>query len=345
MKALVYRGPRNICYESVEDPRIEAKTDAIIKVDKCAICGSDLHIFHGHGFSDDVGFCVGHEAVGEVVEVGTSVRRIKVGDKVMLSGAVGCGSCIACLSGNVTRCENGGPSCYGLSNQLQGCQAEGIRVPMADFNAAPIPEGVSPNQALMLTDNLPTAWFGCVNADIKPGKTVAIIGLGPIGLMAVECAFVLGASTVYAIDIVPERRSRAAQLGAIPVNGSDPVEFIRDATNNRLLDCVVEAAGSDATIDMALKLAGAGGNVSVVGVSHAKDFAFPMRRAFFKGLTFRIGMCSVQSHWPELVPLIRSGRIRPEQFVSHELSLSAGPDAYRALDLREQGVLKSVLAP
>lgn len=345
MKALLYRGPRDIRYESFDDPKLAADTDAVVKMDKCGICGSDLHIYHGEGFSPDLGFCVGHEAVGEVVEVGRGVRRLKAGDKVMLSAAVGCGSCPACLAGHINRCETGGAACYGLSHRLEGCQAEGIRVPMADFNARAIPEGITADQALMLTDNLPTAWFGCVNAAIEPGKRVGVVGLGPIGLMAVESAFVMGASEVYAIDLVPERRAIAEKLGAIPVDGANAVETIAAATKMKMLDCVVEAVGSDATIKMALMLAGLRGHVSVIGVNQTRDFAFPMGLSFVKGLTFHIGTCSVQSHWPELVPLIRNGRLHPEKFITHEMKLSEGAEAYRLFDARQKGALKTVMVP
>src|SRR5580658_879169 len=214
MKALLYQGPRNIVCESFDDPKLADERDAIVKMTRCGICGSDLHIYHGQGFSPDLGFCVGHEAVGEVVEVGRGVKQLKVGQSVMLSAAVGCGACGPCLAGNVNQCRNGMAGCYGLSHRLEGCQAEYIRVPAADYNAAAIPEGLSEDQALMLTDNLPTAWFGLKGARIEPGETVAVVGLGPIGLMAVEGAFVLGAAQVFAIDLVPERRAIAASLGA-----------------------------------------------------------------------------------------------------------------------------------
>jgi 2-desacetyl-2-hydroxyethyl bacteriochlorophyllide A dehydrogenase len=343
MKALLYCGPQDIRFDHMADPELVEERDAIIKVDRCAICGSDLHIYHGHGFSDDLGFCVGHEAVGEVVEIGRAVKRLKVGDKVMLSAAVGCGACASCFAGRVFTCANNLSSCYGLGRQLQGCQAEAVRVPAADFNAAPIPEGVSLDQALMLTDGLATAWFGCKNADIRPGKTVAVVGLGPIGLMAVESAFVMGAARVFAIDLVPERRRLAEQLGATALDAQDAVEIIREATGGRRADCVVEAVGADATIALSLRLAAKGGTVSVIGVNQDRTFDFPMGRAFGMGLTFRIGMCSVPEHWPELIPLIQNGRLKPERYISHVLPLSDGARAYELFDSRADGALKMVL--
>lgn len=343
MKALRYFGARDIRYDSMDDPVLESDRDAIIKIDRCAICGSDLHIYHGHGFSEDLGFCVGHEAVGEVVEVGKAVRRLKPGDKVMMSAAVGCGACASCLAGDVIHCATNSGSCYGLSAKLQGAQAEAMRVPAADFNATLIPEGVTTDQALMLTDSLATAWFGARNADISSGKTVAVVGLGPIGLMAVESAFVMGAARVFAIDLVPERRKLAEALGAIALDPKDCVDIIRETTRGRMCESVVEAVGHDATISLSLKLAGRRGTVSVIGVAQERRFDFPISRAFGQGLTFRIGTCSVPETWPELIPMLQAGRLHPERYISHVLPLSEGERAYALFDARAEGALKMVL--
>ena len=345
MKALRYHGPRDVRYEAMDDPVPQSARDAIVQVSGCSICGSDLHIYHGHGFSEDLGFCVGHEAVGEVVEVGSGVNRIKVGDKVMLPAAVGCGACRSCLSGNVANCEIGAGACYGLSAGLQGSQAEAVRVPAADMNAVLIPEGISEDQALMMTDAMATAWYGARRADIKPGSSAAVIGLGPIGLMAVEAAFVMGAHVVYAIDPIAERRALAAQAGAIALHPQDALETIREATQGRKAECVIEVVGSDATVDLALRLVARRGTVSVIGVQQSKRYAFPLERAFAAGLTFRAGTCSVPEELPVLFPLVLSGRLKPEQYISHRMPLSAGAEAYRLFEAREAGALKMVLVP
>ena len=345
MKALRYYGARDVRYEAMDDPTPQSERDAIIKVDACSICGSDLHIYHGHGFSEDTGFCVGHEAVGEVVEVGRGVHRLKVGDKVMLPAAVGCGACRSCLSGNVANCEFGAGACYGLSARLQGSQAEAVRVPAADMNAVPVPEGVTMEQALMMTDALATAWFGARNSDIRPGSSVAVIGLGPIGLMAVDSAFVMGAHVVYAIDPIAERRAMAEASGAIALHPDEALERIKQDTHGSKLDCVVEVVGSDATVDFALRMVKRRGTVSVIGVQQSRRFAFPLERAFAAGLTFRIGTCSVPEELPALFPLVQSGRLRPEKYVSHRLPLSKGAEAYRLFEAREAGALKMVLTP
>lgn len=345
MKALCYQGPGDIRYTTAPDPELNDERDAIIRVRACGICGSDLHIFHGLGFSADLGFCVGHEAVGEVVEVGRGVRRLRPGDMVMKSGAAGCAECARCLEGDAARCTKRALQVCSLGNELQGCQAEAVRVPMVDFNVAPIPPGVSLEQALMLTDALPTAWFGCVNADIGPGKSVAVVGLGPIGLAAIECALVMGAARVFAIDLVPERRERARALGALPLAPDQAQDEIREATHGAMLECVVEAVGVEATIRQALRLAALGGAVSVIGAPRARHFSFPMAFAMERSLTFRIGICSPARWWPVLVPLVQQGRLQVERSITHRLPLADGSEAYRLFDQRLDGVLKTVLLP
>ncbi|MBY0394304.1 MAG: alcohol dehydrogenase catalytic domain-containing protein [Novosphingobium sp.] len=345
MKALRYYGARDVRYESMDDPAPQSDGDAVVRVTACSICGSDLHIYHGHGFSKDVGFCVGHEAVGEIVEIGKGVQRHKVGDKVMIPAAVGCGRCRSCLAGVVNTCEFGMGACYGLSAALQGSQAEAVRVPAADANAVAIPEGVSEEQALMMTDALATAWYGVRNADVVPGASVAVIGLGPIGLMAVDSAMVMGAHVVYAIDPIPQRRAIAEANGAIALHPDEALERIKADGKGKKLDCVVEVVGSDATVDFALRLVRPRGTVSVIGVQQSRRFAFPLERAFAAGLTFRTGTCSVPEELPALFPLVRSGRLKPERYVSHRMPLSAGAEAYRLFEAREAGALKMVLTP
>ncbi len=345
MKALRYHGERDIRYEDFEDASLTADTDVVVKMDLCAICGSDLHIYHGEGFSEDTGYCVGHEAVGTVEEVGKNVRRFRKGDPVMISAAVGCGNCPACFAGEIVKCHVSGFACYGLSHALQGCQAEAIRVPMGDFNLRAIPEGLDAEQALMLTDNLPTSHLGCQRADVTPGADVGIVGLGPIGLMGVEIVHVMGAGRVFALDLVPERRELAAKLGAIPVDPASATETIFEATRGKMLQSVVECVGADASLNLAIQLAGVRGTISSIGVNNNMAFPFPMALMLAKGLTFRMALCSVQSHWDELIPLVQSGRLHPEQFISHRMPLSQGAEAYRLFDAKEDGAMKMVFAP
>lgn len=345
MKGLVYRDAFDIEYADAPDPTPEDTRSAIVKVTACGICGSDLHIYQGHGFSESPGYCVGHEAVGEIVETGSGVSRFKSGDKVMISAAVGCGTCRACMAGKVTECETRGGRCYGLNHGLQGVQAEYAMVPVADFGLAKIPDGMSEDQALMLTDNLPTAWFGLKNADIQPGDRVAIVGCGPIGLMAVQGAFVMGASEVFAVDLVAERRAMASELGATAVDADEAIALIAERTGGTMADCVVECVGADAAIELSLSLARSAGTVSCIGVNQNMAFKFPMALAFIKGLTFRTGTCSVTEHWGELISLIQHGKLTPEMTISHQLKLHEGAEAYRMFNARENGAMKMVLRP
>ena len=343
MKGLAFHAAREVRFESLDDPRIAAPTDVIVRMRLCSICGSDLHIYHGGLNPPRARFGLGHEAIGEVVETGRAVKRLKAGDAVMLPGSTGCGECRFCAVGLVNSCERGGMQVYGIGRELEGCQAEAIRVPHGDFNAMPVPEGVSPEQALMLTDSLPTAYMGCVRGDVGPGRSVAVVGLGPIGLNAVECALALGAGAVYAIDPIESRRAMATALGAIALDPSEAVAVISEATQGRLLDSAIEVVGAAATVALAIELTGKEGTVSVIGAG-LERFDFPLQAAFRKGLTFRASVCSVQRQLPALVALVQQGRLHPERVISHRMPLAQGQEAYRLFDRREDGALKMVLA-
>ena len=345
MKGLIYRDAFDIAYAEAPAPNPEDVRSAIVKVTACGICGSDLHIYQGHGFSETPGYCVGHEAVGEIVETGSGVHRFKTGDKVMISAAVGCGECPSCMAGDMVRCERRGGRCYGLGPDLQGVQSDYAMVPVADFGLAKIPDVISEDQAVLLTDNLPTAWFGLKNADIQPGDKVAIIGCGPIGLMAVEGAFLMGASEVFAVDLVAERRAMAQRLGATAFDADTAKEHIGELTMGKYADRVVECVGVDAAIQLSLSLVKNGGTVSCIGVNQSMDFKFPMALAFIKGLTFRTGTCSVPKYWGELVPLVQAGKLKPEQTISHHMDLKDGAEAYRLFNAREDGAMKMILRP
>ncbi len=344
MKGLVFHGSCDIRYETIDDPKLVNKRDALVKVTSCSICGSDLHLYHGGLGTPRHCFSIGHEAIGEVVEIGRGVSKLKPGDQVMIPGSVGCGACRQCAAGLVNKCENGGLRVYGIGRGLDGSQTEAVVVPAADFNAWRIPEGVSEDQALMLTDSLPTAYLGCINADIRPGGAVGVVGLGPIGLHAVEIAFVLGAARVFAIDPVLERRTRAAELGAIALDPTTAAEFIREHTHGQMLDSTIEAVGLAATADLAIELAGKQSTVSMIGAGLDR-YDFPLSSALLKGLTFRPSICSVQQYLPEIIELVQSGRLHPERRISHRMNLAEGADAYRLFDRREAGTLKIVLKP
>jgi alcohol dehydrogenase len=349
MRALTYQGPGEIRVTSVADARPPDGLGAVVRVSSAGVCGSDLHIFAGEGFSDDIGYCVGHEAVGEVVEIGGEVRRFAVGDRVLLPASVGCAWCETCARGHVCACEHRREPwrefCYGMSHRLPGCQAEAVAVPHADVNMLRVPEGVSDDTAILLTDNAPTAWFGARRARVTPGDTVAVIGLGPVGQLAVQAALLMGASRVLAVDPVDHRRGWAVEHGAEPVDPTDPKVSIAQLTAGVGCDAVIEAVGADATIALAVSAARHSGRVSVVGVSRNGAFPFRMAAAQAKDLEFAIGLCSAQRELPTLLALAGTGRLAPDWMVTHHLGLSDGPMAYAMLADRSNGVGKVVLDP
>ena len=344
MRALTYHAPFDVRVTDVPDPRPFDAASAVVAVRACGICGSDLHIYEGHGFSPDVGFCVGHEAVGEVVEIGPEVTRFRVGDPVLVPASTGCGACSACRAGHVLGCELHRSGCYGLGAMLPGSQAEAVAVPAADGNLVRIPDGIGDDAALVLTDNAPTAWYGARRARIRPGDVVAVIGLGPVGMMSVLSAQVMGASRILAVDLVAERRAAAAALGAETVEG-DPKVVVRDLTRGRGADVVLEAVGADSTIDLAIKIAARGGRISVVGVTQSRAFPVHLQLAQFNELELALGLCSVQRELPTLVALTESGRLHPEVVVTDHVPLSEGADAYARFHAREGGIGKVVLDP
>ncbi len=345
MRALVFQGPEQIRCESVPDPTPEDASGAVVRVDRAAICGSDLHIYHGNLPIPDRGFVVGHEVVGEVVEVGSRVAGFRVGDSVLVSGVIGCGACPRCRRGEVVRCERFATRVFGVGAALPGGQAEAMAVPAADHALRRIPEGVSPEQAVLLTDILPTGYHGARLAEVRPGDDVAVIGMGPVGVMALLCAQLFGAARVYAVDRVPERLAMAERLGALPLTAEEAPARLGEATGGQGVDAVIEAVGADETVLQAIQLVRNGGRVAVVGLNMNPQLGFPMGTAFMKNLTFRSGLVPVPETWPTLVPLVASGRLAPECVFTHRMGLSEGAEAYRLFAERREGVMKVLLDP
>jgi len=345
MRALVYHGPRDIRCDNVADPTPPDAGGVVVQIERTAICGSDLHNYHGD-MGSGTGYTIGHECVGTVVETGSAVSRFRNGDPVLVSGVIGCGECTPCRLGRVNACERGGCLVFGNNLGLAGAQAEAIAVPRADHALRRIPEGVSADQAVLLTDILPTGYFGARGAEIDPGDDVAVVGVGPVGVMAILSAQLFGPARVFALDSVPERLAFAERLGAIPCDVSDgAVETVRAATGGLGPHSVIEAVGAEASILTAIELVRPGGAVSVVGVNLDPAFPFPMGLAMARSLTYRIGLCPVPQFWPALVPLVASGRLQPEVVLTHRMGLSEGAAAYDLFDQRRDGVMKVVLDP
>jgi threonine dehydrogenase-like Zn-dependent dehydrogenase len=267
---------------------------------------------------------------------------------VLVSSVIGCGTCLNCLSRDPVLCTGGQPGkVFGVGLDLPGGQSEAVAVPAADTFALPIPDGISTEQAVLLTDILPTGYLGALRADITPGSTVVVIGLGPVGIFALQCAQLFGPARILAVDRVPERLARAAELGAEPVDasaGSTPQQVL-ELTKGRGAESVIEAVGADATVTDAIFCCAAGGTVSVIGVNLNFQFPFPLPLLFIRRLTFRMTLASVPSTWSALIPLIEQGRLHPEDVFTHRMGLSQAADAYRTFDSRSDGCLKVLLDP
>ncbi|MFC9898308.1 zinc-binding dehydrogenase [Nocardia sp. NPDC127579] len=347
MRALTYRGPKLIGYDEVPDPVLPGSDGAIVRVTAAGICGSDLHIYGGHGFVPGTGYGVGHEATGVIAEIGPDAHGFAVGDRVLVPASAGCDRCRNCRRGLVAGCERRPlpiDACYGLGGALAGAQAQYLAVPHAPGNLLRLPDSIGDDAAIALTDNAPTAWYGARRARIVPGDHVVVIGLGPVGLMAVQSAFAMGAARVLGVDLIAERRARAAELGAEPVESDDPKSAIRDLLDGGA-EVAIEAVGADATIELAMSAVRPRGRVSVIGVSQNPAFPVNMPLAQVKELEFHIGLCSIQSELPALLRLTAAGRLRPETVVTHHMPMSEGEAAYKMFAERADGVAKIVLDP
>jgi glutathione-independent formaldehyde dehydrogenase len=378
VKALVYRGSRKVGIENVDDPKIEAPQDAIVKITTTNICGSDLHMYEGRT-SVEEGKVLGHENMGTVVEVGPGTDRIKVGDRVSVPFNISCGTCRNCNTGWTSFCLRTNPTegvdgaAYGYANMgpYPGGQAEYLRVPYADFNLLRLPPGEQhENDFTMLSDIFPTGYHGTELAEIGPGDSVAVFGAGPVGLMAAHSAFLRGASQVFVVDKEEDRLRLAKQIDATPIDFSkgDPVEQIMEATNGRGVDRGVEAVGYQAhdpsdqehpelVLDNLVKVVRTTGAIGVVGVympqdpgaatDEAKQGRIPWEYGTFftKGHRMGTGQAPVKRYNRQLRDLIITGRARPSWIVSHELPFDQAPEAYDKFDRRIDGWTKVLLHP
>ncbi|AFV76567.1 theronine dehydrogenase-like Zn-dependent dehydrogenase [Thermus oshimai JL-2] len=337
MRAVLFQGVGRVEVGEAPEPQLETPWDAIVRVEWAGICGSDLHLYHGK-FPLLPGSVLGHEFVGVVEALGEGVRGLEVGTRVVGTFHVACGVCPFCRRGEFHLCERRGVYGYGpLFGNLPGTQAERVRVPFAEVNLRPLPQGLPPERALFAGDILATAYGALKNTRLKPGERVAVVGAGPVGLMAVEAAFVMGASKVLAVDRVEARLSFAEGLGAIPVNSTkeNPVRRVREETDGEGADVVVEAVGGTATLALAFELVRPGGRISAVGVDNAPSFPFPLSSGLVRDISFRLGLANVHRHLDELLALLATGRLRPEQVVSHTLPLEEAAEGYRLFDTKE----------
>ncbi len=344
MRAVTFQAPGEVRVDEKPDPEIGAADEALIRVEASGICGSDLHIYHGR-VPVETGFTIGHEYVGTVLAVGGNVERVAEGDRVLGCFHTACATCAACLRGDYHRCERGRIFGHGSKlGDLQGAQAELLLVPRADLTLRRVPEGVSDDVALFAGDVMGTGFHSIEHAGTRPGDTVAVLGLGPVGLCAVQAARAAGASRVFAIDSVAPRLEMAAEFGAVPLHltEEDPKRAVRAATDGRGVDVVVDAVGDPAPLAMAISLVRDAGTVSGIG-AYAGKGEVPIGLAWLKGLTLRLGLANVIAHVDRVLSLIEAGKLDPAPLVTHRMKLDEVPDAYRLYDNRE--ALKIVLIP
>jgi len=345
MKALTFHGEGDVRVTDVPKPAIASTDDALIKVTMGAVCGSDLHILHGNTPMNE-GAVLGHEFVGVVEAVGKEVKRFKPGDRVVSSFFTSCGHCALCRKGWFNQCVNKATFGHGeYFGGLGGGQAEWVVVPMADHSMELIPDGMQDEQAIFVGDILATGFFAAERAEIKPGDVVAVIGAGPVGLMATMCAQLFGPARTFVVDMVDSRLEIAQELGGIPINASlvHPVEAIERATDGIGADSSIEAVGLMSAVDTAIHCVRGGGTISMVGVPSSVSSDFPYLRMWMKSLTFRAGWCNVQAYMRPLLDLIAAGRLKPEAIISHRMKLDQAAEAYRMFDARE--ATKIVLTP
>jgi 2-desacetyl-2-hydroxyethyl bacteriochlorophyllide A dehydrogenase len=344
MRAVTFQAPGEVLVKEVAEPELADPGDAIVQVAATGVCGSDLHIYHGR-VKIAPGFTLGHEFVGEVIAVGQAVERVAVGDRVLGCFHTACGACFYCLRCEYHRCVNGRTFGHGAAlGDLQGAQAERLLVPNANLVLRAVPEGMDADVALFAGDVMGTGYHALACAEVRPGDSVAVLGLGPVGLCAIQAAKVFGAAPIFAVDTVGQRLQMAATLGATPLHleHGEVKQAVREATGGRGADLVVEAVGDPRALDLAISLARPAGTISAVGV-YAERCEVHMGLTWIKGLTLRTGLANVIGHVDRVLALISAGLLDPRPLVTHHMSLDDAPEAYALYDRRE--ALKIVLAP
>ena len=389
MRAITWHGRHDVRVETVPDPELVNPRDAIIRITSTAICGSDLHLYDGYIPTMRQGDILGHENMGEVVEVGPR-SNLKIGQRVVIPFTISCGSCFHCRKQQYSGCDNANPATtsdmsetlYGypmgaafgyahLTGGYAGGQAEYLRVPYSDVGPVVIPDGLSDDQVLFLSDILPTGWMAAENAEIEDGDTVAVWGCGPVGLFAIESAFAMGAYRVIAIDHYPRRLELAKQLGAEVLNyqDTDVRDALFDMTGgigpDACIDCVgmeSHGMGIDNLIDtvkahtflgtdrpaalrQAILACRKGGRVSIPGVYGGMADKFPIGAFMEKGLTLKTGQTHVQKYTGKLLELIQDGTLDTTFLISHHASLEDGPDMYRNWHDKQYEYTNIILKP
>jgi threonine dehydrogenase-like Zn-dependent dehydrogenase len=388
MKAVCWEAPNAVAVQNVPDPTILNPRDAIVGITSTAICGSDLHLIDGFIPSMEPGDIMGHEFMGEVVEVGRGVHNLKKGDRVIVPFPIACGNCFFCTRGLTSCCDNSNPNAwmaeklygytasglFGYSHMLGGYaggQAQYARVPYADVGPFKVPESLSDEQVLFLTDIFPTGYMAAENCNIQTGDTIAVWGCGPVGQFSIRSAFLLGAGRVIAIDTVPERRRMAEAAGAETLDSMDPDVFylLREMTGGIGPDACIDAVGLEAhgphidyyydkvktmafmatdrvsALRQAIHSCRKGGTVSVPGVYGGWLDKLPFGAVMNKGLTIKTGQTHVHRYLPKLLQHIQAGDIDPSFVVTHRVSIDAAPEMYKTFRDKKDGCIKVVMKP
>jgi 2-desacetyl-2-hydroxyethyl bacteriochlorophyllide A dehydrogenase len=343
MRAVTFQAPGEVRVEEKPEPELSSPDEAIVRVEASGICGSDLHILHGR-VPVEPGFTIGHEFVGTVLAAGDEVERVAAGDRVLGCFHTACGACASCLRGDYHRCLRGRTFGHGSRlGDLQGAQAEQLLVPRADLTLRRVPEGMSADVALFAGDVMGTGYHAVAHAGLRAGDTAAVLGLGPVGLCAVQAALASGATAVFAVDTVEERLAMAERFGATPLHldRDDPKRAVRAATEGGV-DVAVDAVGDPGPLDLAVSLARDAGTVSGIG-AYAGRGEVTLGLAWLKGLTLRLGLANVIAHVDRVLALIEAGRLDPAPLVTHHMGLDEAAEAYAIYDRRE--ALKIVLTP
>jgi 2-desacetyl-2-hydroxyethyl bacteriochlorophyllide A dehydrogenase len=344
VRAVTFQAPGEVRVDERPEPALRVADDALVRVEATGICGSDLHIYHGR-VQIEPGFVIGHEYVGTVVDAGDGVTEVGVGDRVLGTYCTACGGCFHCRRGEYHKCDDGRVFGHGATlGSLQGAQAELVLVPHANLTLRRVPEGLSDDAALFAGDVAGTAYHAIADGGFEPGGSVAVLGLGPVGLCTVQVARAAGAALVVAVDSVEERLRVAQELGAAPVHltEGDPRGAVKDLTEGRGVDRAVDAVGHPDALDLACRLARKAGTVSVTGV-YAERAEVHMGVVWIKALTLRTGHANVIGHLDRVLAMLSSGILDPTPLVTHHMRLGEAPDAYAVYDRRE--ALKIVLNP
>jgi 2-desacetyl-2-hydroxyethyl bacteriochlorophyllide A dehydrogenase len=326
------------------EPELQEPHEVLISVQCTGICGSDLHIYHGR-VKIEPGFTIGHEFVGTVLETGDAVTGVSVGDRVCGCFHTACGTCFFCIRGEYHKCDRSRTFGHGSTlGSLPGTQAQRAAVPHADLTLRRVPEGLSDEVALFAGDVMGTGYHAVQESSVRAGDSVAVLGMGPVGLSAVQVARVAGADPVLAIDTVPQRLELARSFGAVPVHLTEeqPREVAKRLTGGRGVDAAIDAVGHPDALDMALRLVRKAGTVVVLGV-YAEPSQVHMGLVWLKALTLRAGPANVIAHLDRVLELLRSGALDPGPLVTHQMALEEAAEAYALYDRRE--ALKIALRP